>query len=367
MQADLPGVPDCVEPALTVPAASPVHIQSIQAAGPNPDADGLALKVTTSDGSLPTVVLSRYQASATGLDGAWETVFTGPLPTDGALSVPGQFVNNGENLYRVMVEDQPGVEDVEGFYAVTIDEHLALTESGDYHQRQALVFRDTVREVIGSNRKYAAIFPEQLVVAMGTAETGSMFNNATANSDGIMQVTCNGGKGTTEGQDCDTYAYTDTAASIKFNVSDALSALFNGYQLAKGQQVQYDPEENCKPIPELNNSTVVDPLVTSVVYYNGWSCYLKIYKRGGGNPWYLHSVARQLDPQLDDPNPPNLTPDYPNAPQKNGWRRLPALTDQTMNIAQFFADTDDLAGVGLAPDLVERLDYGQNYVNQNMQ
>lgn len=38
-----------------------------------------------------------------------------------------------------------------------------------------------------------------------------------------------------------------------------------------------------------------------------------------------------------------------------------------MNIAQFFADTDDLAGVGLASDLVERLDYGQSYVNQNMQ
>lgn len=372
-EVTLPAIPNCLESPLTVPSASPIQIKSIQAVSDTPDQDGLSLTIDDTAGNLPTVSLSHYQFATSGIAGAWETIFTGPLPGNGLLTVPGEFVTEGENLYRVMVEGQPSVEDIDGFYVPTT-EHLATDTITQ--RRQTLVFRDAVREAIGGNKKYTSIFPEELILAMGTVE--SSMNNAVANTDGIMQVTCDSGyKGATEEQACDTYTYTDTVASIKFNVSDALALLFDNYAAAQNQEVKYPRFISCQatpalPIPtmdEQDESTAADALISAVLYYNGGGCYIDTYQnKGWGNPWYLHYLARQLDPQPDDSNPPDLNPDNPNAPKKNDWKRLPLLNDQELqNIAQFLADADFTSGIGLTPDLVERLDYGQNYVNQNMQ
>ncbi|GAB4423060.1 MAG: hypothetical protein Fur0044_21080 [Anaerolineae bacterium] len=372
-EVTLPAIPNCLEPLLTVPSASPIQIKSIQTVSDTPDQDGLSLTIDSTDGSLPTISLSHYQFATTGIAGAWETVFTGPLPENGLLTVPGEFVTEGENLYRVMVEGQPGVEDIDGFYMPNTPNLYTDTVT---QRRQALVFRDAVREVIEGDDDYVEIFPEELILAMGAAE--SNMNNAVANTDGIMQVTCDSGyKGATEEQACDTYAYTDTVASIKFNVSDALALLFDNYATAQNQEVNYPRFISCQatptlPIPTMDDQdepTAADALITAVLYYNGGGCYIDTYQnKGWGNPWYLHYLARQLDPQPDDPDAPDLNPNNPNAPKKNGWKRLPLLNDQELqNIAQFLADADYTPGIGLAPDLVERLDYGQNYVNQNMQ
>ncbi len=364
---DAAGVPCAPPKQLELPAASPwrLELQTIVPAGDDPAAAGLARIAGTLSslwGNAPalpeplTFTLSRYVA---GSPGQWVEVaaVSSPGPAWSFTDIPAGVVQPGENLYRVAATGPDGAllaEDVEGFYAVAATTELALNEADDHHRRQALVFRDAVREVVGSNGLYAKIFPEQLILAIGSAENG-MFDNAIA--DGIMQVTCaSGHQGETErnGIVCilppkhrpndpptNPYIYMDTAESIKFNVSDALLVLLEAYNTANQQNTQFH-KPNCRPISDINDPHRVDKLISSVLYYNGGVCYGKIYKRGGGNPQYLYDVVRQLDPQ----------PDYPNSLPNN------------QNIAQFLADADHIAGVSLTPDLVTRLNYGQDIVNQ---
>lgn len=366
VQADLPGVSDCVEPALTVPATSPVHIQSIQAAGDNPDQNGLAVKVTTSDGSLPTVVLSRYQADSTGLDGAWIPILTTTLQADTNLFVPGEFVNPGENLYRVMVEGQAGVEDIDGFFAVPATTPLTTDET-DKQRPQSLVFRDSARSVIGSTPVYLADYPEQLIVAIGAQEGGGTLPNRPGFSNiggGIMQVTCvSGYQGfTQEGQftKCpleiyqqinpditeDPYPgrpltpgnYNETAESISFNLKDAL-ALFesnylklrplHGKRPPRGEQIIKDNNQN------------VDALITAVAYYNKGATFLNFYKEHPDESIYLGAVARQL---LHNPSGGNSV--------------------SPLSMAEFLVDADYTAETS---DLAQRLQCGQAQVDSFLQ
>lgn len=361
---------------LELPAASPwrLELQTIVPAGDDP-AGGLARiagTLTPLWGDAPalpeplTFTLSRYVA---GSPGQWVEIaaVSSSGPAWSFTDIPAAAVLPGENLYRVTASGPDGAllaEDAEGFYAVAATESLTTgTNENDHQRRQALVFRDTVREVLNSERRYAEIFPEQLILAIGSAENG-MFDNAVTNGNGILQVTCDSRyKGKTEGKACDVYAYTDTAASIKFNVNDGISALFGAYTVVRSYNSDRNKIENCddpdpkkwpvRPIFKIDNPKEVDQLITAVVYYNNWVNYICGYRDSSrGNRWYLHDVARQLDPHDDDPNQtPNQLSNLPN----------------NQNIAQFFADVDNTAGVGIAPDLVERLDYGQNYINQLLQ
>lgn len=334
-----------------------IEIETIDpVVGANPDIDGLdrvVVRFQSGDGSLPTLALSRYlyNSGQPGLAGLWQTMdtFTAQAEGNAFKNIVADLVDPGENLYRVTVDGQPQVEDVDGFYAVHVAEELVTEEF--YQRRQALVFRDIVRETLASNQAFA-VFSDQLIIAMGTAESGtenSIFDNTVLNTrtgdfDGIMQITCSSGKkGATQlNQDtvtCDESPpdYEAIAQSIRYNVGDALLYLNETFQVAN-DQTSDRPQRNCYWISDQNG--MIDTLITAVVYYNGECTYPELYANGQGNPHYLNDIARQLDPQ-------------PEAPSK-----LP----DSMTVAQFLADTDYTAD----PNLVQRLDHGQMVVDNQV-
>lgn len=353
----------CSEQLTTTLPTLQIHIRGIAAAGDNPDGDGLAVRAETSNGSLPHVTFSHYQFDPAnpGLTGTWNTAASVVLQADGNFFVPGEFVNAGENLYRVTVDGQPGVEDIDGFYAVPRTTLLTTGESKQ--RRQAIVFRDAVRAAIAGNHRYATLYPEQLIVAKGAQEGGGTVPGRPGFSNegkGIMQVTCfSGYRGTTqlgELTKCpleiyqannpniteDPYpdrplapdSYEDTAESIDFNVEDALLVLDFFYSPFR------DPT---KPYPRdwqviRDNNQKIDPLITAVVHYNKGHRFLDEYRDDPTESIYLGAIARQLEH-----NP-------------EGGNSLPP----PLSIAEFLADADYASETS---DLINRLQCGQVQVD----
>ena len=313
----------------------------------NPDVDGLdqiAVQFQSGDGSLPTLALSRYQydPNQPGFEGLWQTMdtFTAQAEGNAFKNIVADLVDPGENLYRVTVDDQLQVEDVDGFYAVSVVEGLA---TGENHQRrQALAFRDAVRTTL-FDPVYAERFSEQLIVGMGAQESG-VFDNGVGNGNGIMQVTCSSGKkGATEfGQDtsCDDNPpppnYETTAESIDFNVRDGLLALDTAYMLAGN----LNRPIYCQVIKDENGNT--DEQITAVVYYNAWCDFLDKYQvpPKSEEAGYLGAIANQLQH-----NP-------------NGGNNLPPV-GSNLSVAEFLSDADYTPEV---TTLVTRLQYGHEQI-----
>ena len=322
-----------------------VEIETIDpVAGFDPAIDGLdrvAVQLESGDGSLPLLALSRYlyDPAQPGVQGLWQTIDTFAAQTEGNAfkNIVADLVDPGENLYRVTVDGHPGVEDIDGFYAVPVMEDLTTgTDTLARQRRQALVFRDAVRSTVGRDETYANRYAEQVLVGMGTQERGNTFSNE---GDGIMQVTSESGvKGRTEcGQDdgcLDGYTYTSIARSIGFNIGDALLVLNSFYNSA----------QSADPLTSdviLNQNGEVDELVTAIVYYNAGTKFVYAYEvtkpqeRG-----YLEKAARQLQ-------------HHPI-----GGNSLPPVGDN-LSIFEFLVDADYTAEI---TDLVPRLQAGQTQV-----
>jgi len=250
-------------------------------------------------GALPiTVRLSRYvpNPASSGLPGSWNMIAQKLYPLKSEFwswdfNVPANFVDPGENLYRVVAVRSPqeGVEDLDGFYAAVDTDDLMT--GGALQVRQALVFRDTVRAVLSGDSDYAGIYPEALVLAMGTLESGDTFDNATR-GNGIMQVTCASEmKGYTEFRkrcDSTTPDYVTTCRSIEFNVQDAMLVLHSFYLGAK------DPRSRGDFI--LSDDGRRDILTTAVVRYRGGPFFLTHFRDPEQCPdrGYPGAVSRRL-------------------------------------------------------------------------
>ena len=270
-----------------------------------------------------TVRLSRYtpNPASKGLPGTWDTIAQKQYSLTSEFwfwdfNVPANFVDPGENLYRAVAVRAPqeGVEDLDGFYAVSLEESLAT--DGNLQRRQALAFRDAARAAVGIN----ACFPEALLVAMGTLESADAFDNAHESGNGIMQVTCSSGrKGFTEtgeqrwcGADPPAPDYEATRQSIEFNVLDAIWVLNDRYS-----EILRKPREG-DFIYYAGTEDRVDVLTTAVVRYNAGNYFFWNYSRPckceergypgvmarrlrplGGDPW--PSVAELLDDADYDP------------------------------------------------------------------
>jgi hypothetical protein len=104
-----------------------VEIETIDpVVGPDPAIDGLdqiAVHFESGDGSLPTLGLSRYlyNPNQPGLEGLWQTMatFTAQAEGNAFKNIVADLVDPGENLYRVTVDGQLQVEDVDGFFCRT--------------------------------------------------------------------------------------------------------------------------------------------------------------------------------------------------------------------------------------------------------
>lgn len=339
-----------------------IEIETIDpVVGANPDIDGLdrvAAQFQSGDGSLPTLALSRYLYDPTqpGLAGLWQTMdtFTAQAEGNAFKNIVADLVDPGENLYRVTVDGQPQVEDVDGFYAAHVAEELA---TGENHQRrQALAFRDAVRTTL-FDPIYSKRFSEQLLVAMGAQESG-VFDNGIENGNGIMQVTCaSGHQGETErdGIVCipppkdqpddpptDPYTYEATAQGIDFNVRDALLVLDSFYGLANNQTSDR-PGTRCYVIK--NKEDITDILITTVVYYNKGCLFIEKYMDDSTEAIYLGAVAKQLQHNPDSGN------------------SLPPVGNN-LSVSEFLADADYAAEL---TDLVAGLQCGQEQVDHALQ
>jgi len=259
-----------------------------------------------------TLQLSRYRPNehSVGLPGTWVVIAEQQmLPETWTWLwnfglVPANQVEAGENLYRVVAMlPGEGVEGLSGFYATARANDLMVEAGGeeDLQPRQALVFRDTVRNVLTNAEEYNAAYPQALIVAIGAQESANSFNNALSNGNGIMQVTCSSGrKGYTEFQElCDVTApppdYIATRRSIEFNVEDAMLVLQDNYREVVenpnyGQFIYYSG------LP-----SQVDRLTTAVVRYNAGPFFLDQYRGPQHDEkGYLGGVARKLRPDSPD-------------------------------------------------------------------